>query len=226
MESIIETVSSSELRNEWTKTYRTAVKGPGKLYRIEARTNFGSYVQVSYRVSEWVYQVESNRYVQRSLPQNWPEFPKIMVSKSTDAVETYLRDMESKKSHPMTQAGTAPGERMSRELSDAIVFFPRSGGVPPGHERRGVEVSRTVARAWIVAVEQIGGVVWVHHGSDHRHRGPPGACWLRTPRAASYRSAQRDCTTAAPEGGAAARWPNLSVSAKRDGDDSQPLHRR
>jgi hypothetical protein len=52
VESIIETVSSSELRNEWTKTYRTAVKGPGKLYRIEARTNFGSYVQVSDGVSE------------------------------------------------------------------------------------------------------------------------------------------------------------------------------
>jgi thiol-disulfide isomerase/thioredoxin len=78
VESIIETVSSSELRNEWSRTYRTAIKGPGKLYRIEARTDFGSYVQVSDGVNEWVYQVESNRYVRRPLPQNWPEFPKIM----------------------------------------------------------------------------------------------------------------------------------------------------
>ena len=78
VESIIETVSSSELRNEWTRTYRTALKGPGKLYRIEARSNSGSYVQVSDGVNEWVYQVESNRYVQRPLPQNWPDFPKIM----------------------------------------------------------------------------------------------------------------------------------------------------
>ena len=79
MESSIETIESSELRNEWTRTYRTAIKGPGKLYRIEARTNLGSYVQVSDGVSEWVYQVESNRYVQRPLPENWPEFPKVMM---------------------------------------------------------------------------------------------------------------------------------------------------
>jgi thiol-disulfide isomerase/thioredoxin len=79
VESIIETVSSSELRNQWTRTYRTAIKGPGKLYRIEARSSVGSYVQVSDGVSEWVYQVESNRYVQRPLPQSWPGFPKVMV---------------------------------------------------------------------------------------------------------------------------------------------------
>ena len=26
-----------------------------------------------------MYQVESNRYVQRPLPENWPEFPKVMM---------------------------------------------------------------------------------------------------------------------------------------------------
>jgi hypothetical protein len=34
IESIVDTANSSELRHDWTRVYRTAIKGPGNLYRI------------------------------------------------------------------------------------------------------------------------------------------------------------------------------------------------
>ncbi|HEY2860270.1 MAG TPA: redoxin domain-containing protein [Terracidiphilus sp.] len=75
LETITDTVSTSDLRHEWNRVYRRAIKGPGSLYRIEVRTNFGSYIQVSDGENEWLYQVETNAYVKRPLPQNWPYFP-------------------------------------------------------------------------------------------------------------------------------------------------------
>ena len=69
---------TSEMRREWVRTRRSAIKGAGNLYRIEAHTNFGTYIQVSDGVNEWVYQVESNSYVKRPVPLNWPQFPKVM----------------------------------------------------------------------------------------------------------------------------------------------------
>lgn len=80
LESIMDVVSSSELRHDWTRTYHTAIKGPGNLYRIESRTDVGSYIQVSDGVNEWVYQVESNAYVKRPVPEDWPRFPMVMDS--------------------------------------------------------------------------------------------------------------------------------------------------
>jgi thiol-disulfide isomerase/thioredoxin len=35
-------------------------------------------VQVSDGVNEWVYQVETNRFVKRPVPQNWPQFARVM----------------------------------------------------------------------------------------------------------------------------------------------------
>ena len=35
MEAVAETTTNAELRHEWRKVYHTAIKGPGKLYRIE-----------------------------------------------------------------------------------------------------------------------------------------------------------------------------------------------
>ena len=55
-----------------------AFKGPGSQYRIEVRTGFGSLMQVSDGANEWIYQVESNSYVKRPLPPDWPKFPKVM----------------------------------------------------------------------------------------------------------------------------------------------------
>ena len=75
--SITDFETANELNHQWSRTYRTAIKGPGSLYRIEVRTGFGSLLQVSDGVNEWVYQVESNSYVKRPLPPDWPKFPKI-----------------------------------------------------------------------------------------------------------------------------------------------------
>jgi outer membrane lipoprotein-sorting protein len=58
MESIEESNRNSDLERHWRKIYRTAIKGPGNLYRIETRSPFGSWVQVSDGTNEWVYLVE------------------------------------------------------------------------------------------------------------------------------------------------------------------------
>jgi thiol-disulfide isomerase/thioredoxin len=78
LESVTDRESSDELNHLWNRTYRTAIKGPGSQYRIEVRTSFGSLLQVSDGANEWVYQVESNSYVKRPLPPDWPHFPKVM----------------------------------------------------------------------------------------------------------------------------------------------------
>src|SRR3984957_5586694 len=63
VESITETVSNNDLHREWRKVYRTAIKGPNNLYRIETRSPFGSYIQDSDGKNEWVYLVEADIYV-------------------------------------------------------------------------------------------------------------------------------------------------------------------
>jgi thiol-disulfide isomerase/thioredoxin/outer membrane lipoprotein-sorting protein len=77
LESILDFDMSSDLSHQWNRTYRTAIKGPGSQYRIEVRTGFGSLLQVSDGANEWVYQVESNSYVKRPLPSDWPRFPQV-----------------------------------------------------------------------------------------------------------------------------------------------------
>ena len=76
MESITETVQNNDLHREWRKIYRTAIKGPDNLYRIETRSPYGSYIQVSDGTNEWVYLAETKMYVVRPLPRQWPQFPK------------------------------------------------------------------------------------------------------------------------------------------------------
>ena len=77
LESINDFETSSDLNHQWSRTYRVAIKGPGSQYRIEVRTGFGSLLQVSDGANEWIYQVESNSYVKRPLPPDWPKFPKV-----------------------------------------------------------------------------------------------------------------------------------------------------
>ncbi|MGD0098188.1 MAG: TlpA disulfide reductase family protein [Terracidiphilus sp.] len=76
LESIIDVESSNDLSRNWGRSFQTAIKGPGSQYRIEVRTGYGSLLQVSDGTNEWVYQVESNSYVKRPLPPDWPKFPK------------------------------------------------------------------------------------------------------------------------------------------------------
>ncbi len=79
MRSITETVENSDLRRDWTKVSLSAVKGPGKLYRIETQSPFGSYIQLSDGSSEWVYLVEAKAYVKRPSPERGPQFPKVFM---------------------------------------------------------------------------------------------------------------------------------------------------
>src|SRR5580658_1065385 len=78
LESIMDFESSSDLSHQWSRMYRVAIKGLGSQYRIEVRTDFGSLVQISDGTNEWIYQVDTNSYVKRALPPDWPEFPKVM----------------------------------------------------------------------------------------------------------------------------------------------------
>jgi outer membrane lipoprotein-sorting protein len=89
VESITETIDTNDLRRDWRKVYRTAIKGPGNLYRIETRSPFGSYIQDSDGKNEWVYLVEANIYVVRPLPQRWPQFPKLMVGGNNELNEAW-----------------------------------------------------------------------------------------------------------------------------------------
>ena len=64
------------------KSIKTAIKGHGNLYRIETRSPFGSWIQVSDGTNEWVYLVDTKMYVVRPLPQQWPQFAKLMIADS------------------------------------------------------------------------------------------------------------------------------------------------
>lgn len=44
MESIEDCSQNDELRHDWTKTYFTAIKGPGAFYRIEVRSPYGTWL--------------------------------------------------------------------------------------------------------------------------------------------------------------------------------------
>jgi thiol-disulfide isomerase/thioredoxin len=74
IEAITETTSNADLHHEWRKVHHTAIKGPGNLYRIETRSPYGSFVQVSDGTYEWVLLVEGRIYVKHAVPENWPQF--------------------------------------------------------------------------------------------------------------------------------------------------------
>ena len=79
IEAIETTTRKNELEDSRNTVYRTAIQGPGNLYRIEARSPYGSYTQVSDGTTEWVYLSEVKMYVSRPVPQNWPEFPRVFI---------------------------------------------------------------------------------------------------------------------------------------------------
>jgi len=76
MEAIEETVRRNEYLKESRIVYRTAIKGPGRQYRIETRSGFGSYIQVSDGETEWISSLEGKSYVKEPVPTNWPTMPR------------------------------------------------------------------------------------------------------------------------------------------------------
>lgn len=93
MESIADTTISADLRHEWTKVHLTAVKGPGNLYRIETRSGYGSYTQVSDGTNEWVYSIEGRIYVKRPLPENWPQFSRLYFAGNQELMNAWSMRM-------------------------------------------------------------------------------------------------------------------------------------
>jgi cytochrome c biogenesis protein CcmG/thiol:disulfide interchange protein DsbE len=116
VESITETVSDNDLHREWRKVYRTAIKGPDNLYRIETRSPFGSYIQDSDGKNEWVYLVEANMYVVRPVPQRWPQFPKIMSGGNEELREAWnMRTWLETEASGYARATMLPGETIAIE---------------------------------------------------------------------------------------------------------------
>src|SRR5438045_2032683 len=89
MEAIAETTINADLRHEWRKVYQTAIKGPRNLYRIETRSPFGSMIQDSDGTNEWVYSIEGNMYVKRSVPENWPQFSTLYFMGNSEAMAAW-----------------------------------------------------------------------------------------------------------------------------------------
>lgn len=80
MEAIEESFLMNEFQRDWRKTYHSAIKGPGKQYRIETKSPFGSYIQVSDGETEWVSQIEEKVYVKRPASADGPTLSKLIVS--------------------------------------------------------------------------------------------------------------------------------------------------
>ncbi|HEX3435425.1 MAG TPA: hypothetical protein VHT24_01560 [Pseudacidobacterium sp.] len=77
IEAVEESVRKSELEDDRSTIYRTAIHGPGNLYRIEERSPFGSLTMVSDGTTEKIYLSETKMYVEHPVPQNWPGFPRV-----------------------------------------------------------------------------------------------------------------------------------------------------
>jgi thiol-disulfide isomerase/thioredoxin len=72
VEVIEESVATNELKREWKKIYRTTIRGTGNRFRVEVRSPYGSWVQVSDGTMEWVYWVDGKRYLRRPLTGTKP----------------------------------------------------------------------------------------------------------------------------------------------------------
>jgi outer membrane lipoprotein-sorting protein len=77
VEAIEETVIENDYLHERRTVYRTAIKGPGKQYRIETHSGDGSYVEVSDGETEWISSIEGKSYVKEPVPENWPTMPRM-----------------------------------------------------------------------------------------------------------------------------------------------------
>jgi thiol-disulfide isomerase/thioredoxin len=78
LEAVETTVRKSELEDSRTTVYRTAIQGPGNLYRIDTRSPYGSYTMVSDGKTEKIYLAELKTYVEHPVPQDWPGLPKFL----------------------------------------------------------------------------------------------------------------------------------------------------
>jgi thiol-disulfide isomerase/thioredoxin/outer membrane lipoprotein-sorting protein len=79
IEAISEDTSGNELQHSWRKNYLTAISAPGNRFRIETRSGFGSYIQVSDGKTETIYAVERGKYVERPAAPDGPVISSVGV---------------------------------------------------------------------------------------------------------------------------------------------------
>ena len=72
IEVIEESVTTNELERLWSRTYRTAIRGTGNRFRIEIRSPYASWIQVSDGTTESSYWVEAKRYTRHPLTDTKP----------------------------------------------------------------------------------------------------------------------------------------------------------
>jgi thiol-disulfide isomerase/thioredoxin len=110
IEAIETTVHKNELEDSRSTVYRTAIQGPGNLYRMDTRSPYGSFTQVSDGNTEWIYLTETKKYTERPVPQDWPGFPKVPV-----AGEMELRTAWDMRPNLEVEAGKAKDPTMLPE---------------------------------------------------------------------------------------------------------------
>jgi len=72
VEVVEESMRTNALERDWRMTYRTVIRGTGNRFRIETRSAFGSWTQVSNGTTEWIYWLDAKRYMQHPLAGTGP----------------------------------------------------------------------------------------------------------------------------------------------------------
>jgi hypothetical protein len=160
MEAITETTSNADLHHEWRKVYHTAIKGPGNLYRIETRSPYGSFIQVSDGVNEWVCLVEGRVYVKRPVPENWPQFPRLQFAGSFELIQawsmrTWLESTAASYKHP-TMLPQETIEVEGRSYPCYVVdTTSKEGGMIPADTNYYADVNLWIDKARLVFRKQV-----------------------------------------------------------------------
>jgi thiol-disulfide isomerase/thioredoxin len=77
-ESVKETTFEDEYDRSWQKQVTVAIKGPDRGFRLEARSGFGDWLQVSDGTTEWMYLRGADLYTEQSAVGS-PQFPKVFL---------------------------------------------------------------------------------------------------------------------------------------------------
>ncbi len=84
-------VQTNELQHTWLRTYRTAIHGTGDRFRIEIRSTYATWIEVSDGRTESNYWVEAERYTRHPVTDTTPLPPQLAlinyeISKARDTI--------------------------------------------------------------------------------------------------------------------------------------------
>jgi thiol-disulfide isomerase/thioredoxin len=74
IEAIEDKVHVSQLSRSSQKTFFTGIRRNGNRFYLESRSDRGSYIQVSDGKTEWLYEANRKRYIERPVAPNGPTF--------------------------------------------------------------------------------------------------------------------------------------------------------